>query len=387
MLFTHRSLTTKDRMVIDRISKMRSDLRYHVVQNPRKWSGLLARMTRARALRASNSIEDIHVSAEDALAVIDNEEVSDANKETFLAVKGYHNAMDYVLQRCRNDNFTFSEEMILSIHFMICQHDLEANPGNYRRGSVNVYNTRTGDSVHEGVQRDKLEPLMQELVKYINSDNVESTILKGAMAHLNLTMLHPFSDGNGRTARCLQSAVLADQGIMAPEFASIESYIGRNQQDYYDVLAKTGNGGWFPKIDCTDWVKFCIVGHYREAQSLQRKIDEFGALYSALVEVVSKKSLPERMALGLLHAAIGYRLKNSSYRISAEVSNNLASRDLKTLVDSGLLVAAGEKRGRYYVGTEQIKELRNKTRKKKIIDDPYEDIEVVGPIQQSFFDK
>jgi Fic family protein len=49
--------------------------------------------------------------------------------------------------------------------------------------------------------------LMSELIDYLNDREVETPILKAAMAHLNLTLLHPFSDGNGRTARCLQTAV------------------------------------------------------------------------------------------------------------------------------------------------------------------------------------
>ena len=53
------------------------------------------------------------------------------------------------------------------------------------------------------------------------------------MAHLNLVMIHPFEDGNGRMSRALQSLVLARDHIVAPEFASIEEYLGRNTPAYY----------------------------------------------------------------------------------------------------------------------------------------------------------
>ena len=379
MLFAHPSLQSDDRRVLDRISQMRHDLRYFVVQEPRRWTGLLARMTRARALRASNSIEDINVSAEDALAVVDNEDVTDADKATYQAVQGYHNAMDFVLQRCKTERFHFSEDFILAIHFMICQHDMSANPGSYRKGWVGVRNAQSGEIVHEGVDREKLEPLMVELVDYMNDPNVESTVLKGAMAHLNLTLLHPFKDGNGRTARCLQSAVLADRGILAPVFSSIEEYIGRTQQEYYDVLAETGGGGWNPERDCTRWVRYCITGHYRQAQTLLRRTQEFSRLYDDLLEIVRKADLPERSALGLLQAAVGGKVRNASYRVSADISNNLASRDLKGMVDAGLLSAEGEKRGRHYVAGRDLSELRRKTRLPKPIGNPFEDSDIVGP--------
>ena len=382
MLFTYRSLSSDERRALDRVAEMRHHLRYYVVQEPRRWTGLIARMTRARALRASNSIEGIDVSAEDAMAAVDNEDPAEADKPTWQAVRGYQSAMDYILQRCRDPHFRFSTDVILAVHFMISQHELDSNPGNLRPGWVGVRNSQTGELVHEGVDREKLEPLVDELVDYMNSDQVESVVLKAAMTHLNLTLLHPFSDGNGRTARCLQTAVLAHDGIVAPIFSSVEEYIGRNQQEYYDVLALVGGGGWHPDRDCRPWVRFCITGHYRQAQTFLRRMNEIERLYGELQQLVTRRGLPERTALGLVEAATGHRVRNASYRVSAGVSNNLASRDLKMLVDAGLLVAEGERRGRYYVAGDTIGTLRARTRLPKGRDDPFA---VSGLTQQSLF--
>lgn len=384
MLFVYPRLDRDEQRVLERIAEMRHALRYYVAQEPRRWTGLLARMTQARALRASNSIEGIHVSAEDAIAVVDNEDPSEADKATRQAVAGYQAAMDFVLQRCRDKSFRFSQDLLLAIHFMISQHDLGANPGNFRPGWVGVRNAATGEVVHEGVDRDRLEPLVAELLDYMNNDEVAPVALKAAMAHLNLVMLHPFSDGNGRTARCLQTAVLAKEGIVAPLFSSIEEYIGRNQQQYYDVLAEVGGGGWNPTRDCRPWVRFCIAGHYRQAQTLLRRTKQIERIYEDLAQLVASHGLPERTALALVEAATGLRVRNASYRVSAAVSNNLASRDLKTLVDAGLLVAEGERRGRHYRPGERILTIRERHRLPKSIDDPFS--AVSDPAQQSLFE-
>jgi len=372
MLFTYSSLSADEARVLERIAQMRDELRFYVVQEPRRWTGLLARMTRARALRGSNSIEGINVSAEDAIAAVDNEDPTDADKPTWQAVVGYHAAMDYILQRCRDQHFRFSTDVLLAIHFMISQHDLRSNPGNFRPGWVGVRNLATGELVHEGVDRDSLEPLVGELMGYMNDDPGESIIVKAAMAHLNLTMMHPFSDGNGRTARCLQTAVLAKEGIVAPIFSSIEEYIGRNQQEYYDVLATVGGGAWNPERDCQPWIRFCIKGHFRQAQTLLRRNREFERVYDELLRVVQQRGLPERTALALLEAAAGVRVRNASYRVSAGISNNLASRDLKGLVDARLLVAEGERRGRFYVASDLVRAHRQRHRLPKAVDDPFE---------------
>ena len=373
MLYTHGPLTFEERRILDQIAEMRNELRYAVVQEPRRWTGLLARMTRARALRASNSIEGINVSAEDAMAAVDNEDPAEADKGTWQAVAGYHAAMDFILQRCRDDTFDFSTDVILAVHFMISQHDLQSNPGNYRPGWVGVRNTGTGDVVHEGVDRDLLEPLMDELVDYMNADESESLIVKAAMTHLNLTLLHPFSDGNGRTARCLQTAVLAHEGIQAPTFSSVEEYIGRNQQAYYDVLAAVGGGSWQPGRDCRPWVRYSITAHYRQGLTLLRRIKEAERIYVDLLDETARRGLPERTALGLLEAASGLRVRNASYRVTADVSKNVASRDLRALVDAKLLIPEGERRGRQYTASDMVKAIAEKHRLPRGIPNPFDD--------------
>jgi len=372
MLYRYPELDDVELAVVARIEKLQRDLRFFVVQQPKRWTGLLARMTRAKALRASNSIEDINVSQEDALAAVDGEDPVEAGKEDWKAVLGYQQAMTYILQRCRDHDFTFSVDSILALHFMISQSDLEANPGNFRRGWVGVRNTRTGEIVHEGVDRDRLEPLIDELVGYLNGPPKPHVIVKAAMAHLNLTLLHPFSDGNGRTARALQTAVLANEGMAAQEFSSIEEYIGKNQQEYYAVLAACGGGGWHPDRDSQPWVRFCLKGHYMQLQTLLRRNQEFGIVYTDLFDLLAERDLHERMSLALLEAAFGRRVRNASYRISANISNNLASRDLKALVDEGLLEAHGEKRGRHYLAGQTVREIRERRRLSKDIADPFQ---------------
>lgn len=371
MLYMYTELDEAEKAVVARIEALQRDLRHFVILEPRRWTGLLARMTRAKALRASNSIEDINVSQEDALAAVDSEDPIEADRQTWRAVLGYQAAMSYILQRCRDHDFSFSVDTILAIHFMISQSDLDANPGNFRRGWIGVRNTRTGEIVHEGVAREMLGPLIDELVRYLNEPAAPHVIIKAAMAHLNLTLLHPFSDGNGRTARCLQTAVLANHGMAAREFSSIEEYIGRNQHEYYEVLAATGGGGWHPERDVKPWVRFCLKGHYMQLQTLLRRNEEFGLVCSDLIDLLHDIGLHERMALALLEAAFGRRVRNASYRVSAEISNNLASRDLKQLVDLRLLEAHGEKRGRHYLAAPDVRGIRERRRLRKEIADPF----------------
>jgi len=189
MLFTYSSYDDDETRVAKRIFDMRESLRHFVQQEPRRWSGLLSRITRAKALRATNSIEDINVSDEDALAVIDKTDPTDADKETWQAVKGYQDAMGFILQQVRRPTFSFSLDNILAIHYMITQHDLKARPGRIRPGWVGIRNTGTGEYIHEGANREILDDLLDELIRYMNAP-IQAKMLQAAMTHLNLTIMH-----------------------------------------------------------------------------------------------------------------------------------------------------------------------------------------------------
>jgi Fic family protein len=373
MLFKSEELTTIERGVISRIEDARKALKYNLA-SPRRWRGLLRRNTLARAIRGSNSIEGYNVTAEDAIAAAEGEEPLDADRESWLAVTGYRTAMTFVLQLAKDPNFNYSEGFIRSLHFMMVQHDLSKNPGNWRPGAVYVRDEARNEVVYEGPDVEMVPGLIDELIDYLNDDDdCPHALIKGAMAHLNLVMIHPFSHGNGRMARCLQTLVLAREGILESEFSSIEEYLGRNTQDYYNVLTKTGEGSWHPRNSTRDWVRFNLTAHFRQATTLLMRTKVMDMLWQELELMIARHGLPERIVFAIADGAIGYRVRNSSYRNLAEVSDVMASRDLKAAVDSGLLIPDGERRGRVYVGSPATRALVDKLRLEHIkpIPDPF----------------
>jgi hypothetical protein len=105
----------------------------------------------------------------------------------------------------------------------------------------------------------------------------------------------------------------------------------------------------------------------------RRRSSELGRLWDLLEEEARRRDLPERMILALADAAMGHRVRNATYRSAAEVTENTAGRDLKILVDQGLLLSEGEKRGRVYVASPVLADLRARVREEGRIDDPFAD--------------
>ncbi len=372
MLFETPPLGDSERRVIEQIDELKRLVGHLVSGVPRRWFGLLRRTAFARAVRGSNSIEGYEMSLDDTIAVAEGEEPLDPNAETRAAVSGYQSAMTYVLQLADDPHFSYSADLLRSLHFMMLQHKLVKNPGRWRLGQIFVHDDERSEVVYEGPNAELVPNLVQELIGVLNdAPMTEPSVVRGAMAHLNLVMIHPFADGNGRMARCLQTLVLARGGTLAAPFSSIEEYLGRNTRAYYEVLAEVGGGSWNPQGNASPWIRFCLTAHLRQATTVLRRSQELERLWNELEELVKAKSLPERTIFALVDAAHGLRIRNATYRTVAEISENLASRDLKILVDRDLLVAAGEKRGRFYRASESLRAIRERTRLAKRNEDPF----------------
>lgn len=375
MIFATPELHADDRRALTLIEEQRRRLRIHVAE-PRRWVGRLRRTTLARAIQGSNSIEGYVVGLDDALAAVENAEPTSAADETWQAVLGYRNAMTYVLQLATDPFFTLNEALLKSLQFMMAQYDLRANPGMWRRGDIYVRNDATGKVVYQGADPDDVPALMAELIASVDTSTAPP-LVRAAMAHLNLVMIHPFSDGNGRMARCLQTLVLAREGILAPQFSSVEEYLGANTDAYYAVLADVGRGHWSPAGDARPWIRFMLTAHYRQGATLLRRVAESQALWQLIEEIVAPTRTPPRSLPTLFDAAQGQRISRSTYLSSLDepVSDPVATRDLRALVEAGFLVATGEKRGRRYQASPSLTGLRSRASSRSVDDvgalDPY----------------
>jgi len=378
MVFQIPELHQEELEVLSLLKGQRETLRDRVAE-PRRWSGTLRRMAFARAVQGSNSIEGYNASLDDVLAAVEEEPTLGAEEETQMALAGYRDAMTYVLQVANDQSLDVDEGLLKSLHFMMLKYDLKKNPGRWRPGPIFVHREATDEIVYEGPSSDEVPALIAEMLRELDRGNAP-VVVKAAMAHLNLTLIHPFSDGNGRMARCLQTLVLARDRVIAPVFSSIEEFLGRNTEAYYQVLEDVGAGAWHPDRDARPWVRFCMRAHYLQAITTMRRREEIEGLWNDCVALAEKNGLPERCAAGLMDAALGARIRRKVYRSSVggamgdEVSDLTASRDLKAMVDASLLEAVGERRARYYLAGETLTQMREQIRSRrapKSSDDPF----------------
>jgi Fic family protein len=377
MLFRIPDLNEPEQRVIGQIDELWDRLRYQLGQ-PRRWYGSLRRIISAKNVQASNSIEGYNVSVEDAAALMEGQEAAESSDADSIVVRNYGDAMTYIISLADDSTFEYDDSLIKGLHFMMMKHDLEAMPGHFRPGAVWVWSTVGGEVVYEGPDAGEVPKLVQELCESLQAHQPEVTHwVRAAMAHLNLVMVHPFKDGNGRMGRALQTLVLARARIQSPTFLSIEEYLGANTPAYYEVLGRVGGGAWHPGHDARPWIRFSLTAQYRQAKTLEKRITESDRLWEGIDSIRRELGLDERNMGSLYTAAWGLRVRRRDHLSYADgISDRAATSDLLRLVEAGLLDPVGERRGRYYVASERLRLLRARTREpRRPIPDPFSELE------------
>lgn len=372
MIHDYPKLEQVDQEVLELIREQRRLLRHQVGQNPLRWNGFLRKNTFARALQGSNSIEGINANLDEAMAIVDDERPESLEEETARALEGYRQAVTYIIRIHDDPHTKIGTQFIRTLHYMMLNYDMSKMPGQWRPGPVYVVDESTKEVAYEGPPAGEIPPLMDEYIEQLNSSkSVESSTVLGAMAHLNLAMIHPFRDGNGRMARALQTLVISQNGISSPTFCSIEEWLGRNTLAYYDILKEVGQGSWHPKNSALPWVRFCLRANYQQAATLMKRNNHIGRVWGEISQLCRQHDLQERMEGPLLEGAFGYKVRNHRYREESEISDAVAGRDLRRLCELGWLEPVGEKRGRYYIATRVLLEITERTREAHRAADPY----------------
>lgn len=243
-LYLAPELDAADQRVLRGIAVSRKELGYRLAQ-PCRWQGQFRRTLTARAIRGSNSIEGYQVSLDDAEDAVEHEPPLEGSIVP-PEIVGYRDALTFVQQLAGAPHFRYERMLLSALHFLMLDHRLDISPGRYRTGTTFVRNNQTHEVVYEGPEPERVPGLVDELLDWLAHGDADAPVyVRAAMAHLNLVNIHPWRDGNGRMSRCLHTLVLARDGVLAPEFASIEEWLGsgRNTYDYHDACARWAASG------------------------------------------------------------------------------------------------------------------------------------------------
>ena len=361
MLFTIPDLASADLRVIEEIEALRTELR-HLLSEPRRWEGQLRRSLTAAAVRGSTRIEGYSISAEDAEALMTGGDVSaDTDDATRDAVTGYRDALSYIQRAAGFRIFSWDHTLLSALHFMMVRADDTVHPGEYRTQGVWVSGGPNRPPVYSAPDPEQVPALMGELVQWLAEGDRESpALIRASMAHLNLVSIHPWRNGNGRMSRAIHTLVLAREGALAPEFSSIEEWLGAddfNTREYYAALRGVQTGSWQPQREAHAWIRFCLTAHHLQAQEVQRRFEAASRLWFALEGIARQHRLDERTVSALYAAAHGH-LRRTGYQAEEALTRDQALADLRSLRRLELIEPVGHARTQRYVGGPALRRVR-----------------------------
>lgn len=358
MLFAPPKLEKADRQVLREIDAFRDEFRHRLAE-PRRWQGRLRRHLTAAAVRGSTHIEGYTISPEDAETLVEGGEISpETDDATRAAVTGYRDALTYVQRAAKFAVFTWDHTLLSALHFMMTKGDDLTEAGEYRRCGVWVSGGPNRPPVYTAPSAEHVPELMEELIAWLSEGDLDApALVRASMAHLNLVSIHPWRDGNGRMSRALHTLVLAREGVLAPEFSSIEEWLGGddfNTREYYAALRTVQAGAWRPERDAHDWLRFCLTAHHLQAQEVQRRFEGAARLWGRMERIAEREGLSERTVAALFAAASGH-LRRTAYQAEEGLTRDQALADLRALRRLGLIESVGHSRTQRYVGGAELR--------------------------------
>jgi len=334
---------------------------------PRKVSQLETELVR-QSIFGTAAIEGNPLSQEDVIGIMENDDVSDVVHKSEIEIRNLVKAYE-VLSKIKpeKDPFILEESLIRELHRIVTSgvpHQFN-EPGRYRNETVGY--TEVGDKYHGGVYRPPrilkdIEDLMREYVEWVNSEELTSKgpFVRAILAHYHFSLIHPFFDGNGRTARLIEAIILQAANVRyVPKMLS--NYYYRNIDGYYFAFSETIK---LKGKDVTPFLKFCLDGVTESLMDIKDRITDLIkklVFREHLAQLKAQREITVRQfeLLSLLlddlrdfslNDLMGERPFSLLYR---KVTKQTARRDVKRLTELKLIAQDGE--NRYSLNLDAVK--------------------------------
>lgn len=208
--------------------------------------------------------------------------------------------------------------------------------GRYRSGEMRiVFGAMGKEKIHyEAISTSKVKEEMKKFLNWFNGDDPIDPVLKAAIAHFWFIIIHPFDDGNGRIARAISDLMLARADGTTERYYSMSSQILIERKQYYEILQRVQHSSG-DITDWLDWFLHCLKNSILATEiTLQKTLQktEFWKIHEN-----TEFNERQRLVLNKLFDGFDGKLKSSKWAKIAKCSPDSALRDIKDLIDKGIL--------------------------------------------------
>jgi len=235
----------------------------------------LRRQALVRMTHSSTAIEGNKLNINEVEALLAHKKI-DAPQREIYEVQNYLNALKYI-EKIDDEKQSITKKVLLHIHKLVTDKTLpEEQCGQYRKGSVYVVRRSLGfpdEVMYTGPEAKKVPNLCKDLLEWIDKSEKReiSPIIIAGVVHQEIAAIHPFADGNGRTARALATLILYKRGYDFRRLFALEDYYNHDRQAYYKAI-NIGENYEKRKTNFTAWLKYFVEGFKEEIDDVKRKV-------------------------------------------------------------------------------------------------------------------
>ncbi|MDI6890370.1 MAG: Fic family protein [Thermodesulfovibrionales bacterium] len=309
-----------------------------------KWEVSLRRDAIIRSAHSSTAIEGNRLSLEQVSDLAHGREVMAARKDK-QEVLNYLKVLEDIDRL--TDGEKIAENDILKIHKLLTKETLE-NPsdcGAYRNRYVVVGNRLTGEVIFRPPPNEDVPSLTRSLIEWINSSEAKAldAVIEAGIAHYEFVRIHPFVDGNGRTARAIATLILYLRGFDAKQFFCLDDYYDSDRPAYY----KTLQGVDQKNLDLTNWLDYFVEGVKVNILAVKEKVIRLSSERLRRTKR-GQIALTERQMKIIEFINQNGQITNRDIRRMLKISAQAAHKEILKLVESEVIEPVGKGRSLVY---------------------------------------
>jgi len=240
----------------------------------------LRRQALVRMSHSSTAIEGNQLNIYEVEALLGRKKI-DAPERDIFEVQNYIRALKYI-EEIVQEKKQITEKVLLKIHKLVTNKTLpKEQAGHYRTSPVYVVRRRLGlpsEVMYTGPEAKKVSKLCADLIAWIAESEKEdiSPVIVAGIAHQEIAAIHPFADGNGRTARAMATLILYKQGYDFRKLFALEDFYNQDRQNYYKAI-NLGKTYFERSVDFTPWLEYFVLGFKEEIDHVRNKLASLSA--------------------------------------------------------------------------------------------------------------
>ncbi len=309
-----------------------------------KWEVSLRREAIIRSAHSSTAIEGNRLSLEQVSELAHGREVMATRKDK-QEVLNYLRVLESIDKL--TDGKKITEKDVLKAHKMITQDTLEdpSDCGVYRNRYVIVGNRLTGEIIFRPPLNEDVPKLMKALIEWLNSPEAQALdpVIEAGIAHYEFVRIHPFVDGNGRTARVLATLILYLRGFDTKQFFCLDDYYDSDRPSYYRALQSIDQ----KTLDITSWLEYFVTGVKLSIATVKERVIR---LSSERLRKTKKGqiALTERQMRIVEKMIQNNKVSISDVAEMFKITRQAALKEMTKLSKQGVVQLIGKGRGAYY---------------------------------------